>query len=67
MFKAIAKSIVSENEWLFLSWYRQYFGILPALRAYFLYLVKGVGQVPNEISGHPVFIRPGNYRHGCLF
>lgn len=60
MLKLIAKRIIPAKHWLFLIWYRQYFGFFPALRAYFASLGNGeVFKAPNQYSGYPVFLRPG--------
>lgn len=60
MLKAIVKNRVREEYWLFLSWYKGRFGILPAILAYSKLLRnKGIGCAPNGFRGGTVFLRPG--------
>ena len=60
MLKAIVKKIVRKDHWQFLSWFRDRFGSLPAMRAYFdLLCNKGIARAPNELTGGFVFLRPG--------
>lgn len=60
MLKAIAKKVVGNDRWGFLSWHRSRFGFLPAIRAYIdLLRNKGIGRAPNELTGGSVFLRPG--------
>lgn len=60
MLKAIAKRVVSKDHWQFLSWYRDRFGFLHAIRAY-IDLISGDGicRVPDKMTGDFVFLRPG--------
>lgn len=60
MFKSALKKVIGENNWSFVSWYRDRFGLLPAMRRMFGLLVhQGTGIAPNPINGKSVFLRPG--------
>ena len=60
MLKAIAKRYVKRDHWLFMSWYRQRFGLLPSLRAYVeLQRNDDMGRAPNPLTGQSLFLRPG--------
>jgi len=56
----IVKKIIREDQWLFLTWYRNNFGFLAAIRGYlYLLLNNGIGLVPNILYRGDVFLRPG--------
>lgn len=60
MLKSIAKRIVREEHWSFLSWYRDRFGLFSSLLAYANLLRKrGIGCAPNYLNGSFVSLRPG--------
>ena len=60
MLKATVKKTISEDYWLFLSWYRDRFGILPAVLSYIdLLRSKGIGVAPNPFTSGSVLLRPG--------
>jgi FkbM family methyltransferase len=60
MLKATVKKTISEDYWLFLSWYRDRFGILPAVLSYIdLLRSKGIGVAPNPLTSGSVLLRPG--------
>jgi FkbM family methyltransferase len=60
MLKSIARRLVREDYWLFLSWYRDLFGFSPAVLGY-LHLLrnKGIARTRNPLTKGYVFIRPG--------
>ena len=58
MMKAIARKIVTENDWSILSWCRSRFGFFSALLTYMsLRVNKGIYRVPNTSIGGSVFLR----------
>lgn len=60
MIKAIAKKIIGEDYWSFLSWHRDHFGFLPTIQNYIYLLINnGIGRVSNTLTGGFVFLRPG--------
>ncbi|WP_341675479.1 FkbM family methyltransferase [Niveibacterium sp. SC-1] len=60
MLKALFKQAVGEQRWLFMSWYRQHFGLAAALSAYLRLLRdQGMGSAPNTLTGGRVYLRPG--------
>lgn len=60
MLKVILRKTIREDYWLFLSWYRDRFGFLPAILGYAKLLCnKGIGCAPNGLTGGSVFLRPG--------
>jgi len=60
MLKNILKKIIREDYWLFLSWYRNHFGLLPAFLGYVhLLRNKGIGRAPNTLTGGSVYLRAG--------
>jgi FkbM family methyltransferase len=60
MLKSIAKKWIPENHWLYISWYKENFGLFPALHSYFgLLRNQGIGTAPNPFTGGVVFLRPG--------
>lgn len=59
MLKAIAKRLIAEDCWLFMSWYRAHFGILRAALKYIALRNLGIGSAPNPLTGDLVYLRPG--------
>ncbi len=59
MLKAILKAAVREDYWLFMSWYKERFGLFPALSSYITLRKRGIGSVPTPLTGGPVYLRPG--------
>ncbi len=56
----IVRNTIGEDHWSFLSWYRDRFGLLPAVLGYMnLLRYKGLGIAPNPLTGGSVFLRPG--------
>lgn len=58
--KKLVRSFIHEDDWSYISWYRDRFGILRALPS----LVRalrgpGVRTAPNPFSGQTVLVRPG--------
>jgi FkbM family methyltransferase len=60
MLKAIAKKTIRHDYWLFVSWYRERFGFLPAIGSYIKLLWNsGFGSAPGLSSGRAILLRPG--------
>src|SRR5215471_7071905 len=60
MLKTVARKSIRHDYWLFLSWYRERFGVLPAVLSYInLLRNNGIGIAPGRSAGHEVFLRPG--------
>jgi FkbM family methyltransferase len=52
--------IVGPTIWKFTSWYRDQFGIFPAMVAFFRSLLSPtLVAVPNPLNGEKIFLRPG--------
>ncbi len=60
MLKTIFKRVIGRNHWSFLSWYKDRFGLLPAVVAY-TKLLRGGGFAcaPSPLAKRCVFLRPG--------
>ncbi len=58
--KSIARALVPEAHWNFLSWHRDRFGVAASLRSYLRYLGggRGLARVAAGPAG-PVYLRPG--------
>jgi len=59
MLKTIIKKSVREDYWLFMSWYRERFGFLPAVLKYIALCKNRIGTAPNPLTGGVVYLRPG--------
>ncbi len=60
MLKSFIKKRVREDHWLFLSWHKSHFGLLPTLISYGGFLLNGkVARVHNAVTMTTIFIRPG--------
>lgn len=59
MLKAVLKAAIKEDYWSFMNWYRDRFGLLPALFSYIILSKTGIGRAPNPLTGGYVYLRPG--------
>lgn len=60
MIRKFVRLLLGKDYWSFLSWYKDRFGIISAIAALVRLLwFRGVGVVPNPLTGGWVFIRPG--------
>jgi FkbM family methyltransferase len=59
LLKAVAQKAVRGDHWLFMSWYRERFGFLPAMASYITLRKNGIGSAPNPLTGGVVYLRPG--------
>ncbi len=60
MLRALARRAIRPDHWLFMSWYRQRFGMLPAVFSQARLLHgHGVASAPNPLNDQRVFLRPG--------
>lgn len=60
MLKTLLKRAIRDDHWLYMSWYREQFGLPQALLGYVsLMCHHGLGVAPNPLNGDSLFIRPG--------
>lgn len=59
MLKSVLKAAVREDYWLFMSWYRERFGLFPAILSYITLRKSGIGSALNPLTGSPIYLRPG--------
>lgn len=52
------KKFVRRDYWIFMSWYRERFGFLPAVISYLKLSRNGIATVPNRMAGQVVYLRP---------
>lgn len=60
MLKRLAKKLIKEQPWLFMSWMHGHFGFIQAVSGYInLLRNNGIATVPIAVCGGHVFLRPG--------
>ncbi len=59
MLKSLARQLIKEDHWHYMSWIREKYGLYPALASYLSLRKNGIGIIRSPLTGNDVYVRPG--------